>query len=92
MSENQWFPQTEIITGLTVDYKRDCKAVVGAYIEASINANITNNNTERQQSCVYLGPSGNHHGFIKCFVIDTGAVVVRWIFDIFPYPDALLKK
>ena len=76
MSEKQWFSPRKIITGLTVDYKQDCKAVVGAYIEVSIDAKITNDNVERRQSYVYLGPSGNHQGSIKCFVIETGAVVV----------------
>ena len=56
MSEKQWFSPMEIIIRLTVDYKCDCEAVVGVYVEASIDANITNKNVERQQSCVYLGP------------------------------------
>ena len=47
MSEKQWFSPREIVTGLTVDYKRDCKAVVGAYVEASIDADVTNENVER---------------------------------------------
>ena len=34
MSKKQWFSPQEIITGLTIDYKRDCKAVVDAYVEA----------------------------------------------------------
>ena len=89
MSEKQWFFPCKIITELTVDYKRDCKAVVGAYMEASIDAEITNDNVERQQSCIYLGPSGNRQGSIKCFVIETGAVVVWRVFDVLPYPDAI---
>ena len=92
MSEKQWFSPREIITELTLDYKRDCKAVVGAYIKASIDVNITNKNAERRQSCVYLGPSGSRQGYIKCFVIDTGAVVVRRISEFLSYPDALLEK
>ena len=38
MSVKQWFSPREIVTGLTVDYKRDCKALVGEYVEASIDA------------------------------------------------------
>ena len=41
MSEKQWFSPREIVTRLTIDYKHDYKAVVGTYIEASIDANIT---------------------------------------------------
>ena len=48
MSEKQWFSPPEIIKGLTIDYKRDCKAVVGAYVEASTDVEITNDNAERQ--------------------------------------------
>ena len=47
MSEKQLLSPREIITGLTVDYRRDCKAVFGAYIEAIIDADITNDNVER---------------------------------------------
>ena len=78
--------------GLTVDYKRDCKALVGEYMEASIDVEFTNKNVERRQSCIYLGPSGNRQGSIKCFVIDTGVVMAGHIFDVLPYPKAILKK
>ena len=76
MSEKQWFSTRKMITGFTVDHKRDCKAVVGAYVKASIDAEITNDNVECRQSCIHLGPSRNRQGPIKCFVIGTGAVVV----------------
>ena len=48
MSEKQWFSPQEISTGLTIHYKRDCKAVVGACVEASTDAEITNDNSERR--------------------------------------------
>ena len=89
MSKKQWFYPREIITGLAVNYKRDCKAVVGAYIEASIDDKITNDNVERWQSCIYLGPSENRQQSVKYFVIETGAVDVRRVFDGLPYPDAI---
>ena len=92
MSENKWFSPREIVTGLTVEYKRNCEAAAGAYVEASIDVDTTNDNVERRQSCVYLGRIRNHQGSIKCFITDTSAVVVRWIFEVLPYPDALLKK
>ena len=70
------------ITGLTIYYKRDCKVVVGAYVEASTDAGITNDNVERRQHCIYLGPEGNGQGSMKCFVIETDAVVVRRVFEV----------
>ena len=84
MSEKQWFPLREIVTRLTIDYKQDCKAVVGAYMEASIDPDITNKKLEHRENCIYLGPSGNIQGSIECFIIDTEAVVVRKIFNILP--------
>ena len=33
-------------------YKQECKAVVAAYVEASIDAKVTNKNEERRQSCI----------------------------------------
>ena len=48
MTEKQWFSPREIVTGLTIDYKRNCKAIVGAYVEASIDAEVTNKNVERR--------------------------------------------
>ena len=48
LSKKQWVSPQELITELTVDYERDCKAVVGTNTEASINANITNDNMERR--------------------------------------------
>ena len=59
MSKKQWFSPREISTGLIVDYKWDCKAVVGAYVEPSIDDEITNDNLKRQQSRIYLGLSEN---------------------------------
>ena len=78
--------------GMSIDYKRNYKAVVGTYTEAGIDDGITNDNVERQQSCIYLRPPGNYQGSVKCFVIDAGTVVSRKMFDASPYPDALLKK
>ena len=49
----------ELVTGKTVHYKRDCRACIGGYVEASTGAIFTNDNTPRTHSCIALGPSGN---------------------------------
>ena len=92
MLEKQWFSPREIVTGLTADYKRDCKAVVAAYIEANIGAEITNKNVERRQSCIYLGPSGNCQGSINCFAIDIRAVIARHILMFYHSAKQFEKK
>ena len=50
---------------------------VGAYIEASTDAIITNVNNDRTHACIALGPPGNIQGSINCFDINTGRVLVR---------------
>ena len=65
------------MTGLTVDFTKHYTVDVGAYVEASTDAIITNGNNERTHACIALGPSGNRQGSINCFDIDTGRVAVR---------------
>ena len=58
--------------GLTVNFTKHYTVDVGAYVEASTSAIITNGNNDRTQACISLGPSGNRKGPIKCFDLDTG--------------------
>ena len=52
----QGIPPQEIITGRTVNYKRDCRSCIGGYVEASTDTILTNDNTPRTHSCITLGP------------------------------------
>ena len=65
------------MTGLKTDYARDCKVNPGSYVEASVDAMVTNDNSERTTSCVALGPAGNQQGSVKCFSIETGRILYR---------------
>ena len=49
----------EIVTVRGVDYSKDCRADLGAYIQASTYKVVTNNNNPRTHGCIALGPSGN---------------------------------
>ena len=71
------FSPRELITGLTVNFKDHCKFDVGGYVEASNDAVITKNNSDRTHACIFLGPSGNRQGSLNCFDLETGKVVVR---------------
>ena len=66
----------EIVTGRTVNYKRDCRACMGGYAEASTDVIVMNDNTPHTHSCITLGPSGNRQGSVKCFALETGRIVV----------------
>ena len=82
----------ELVTGLTVNFTKHCTVDVGAYIEASTNAVITNGNNGRIHACIALGPSGNRQGYIKCFDLDKGRVLVRSTVKHMIWPERLLRK
>ena len=63
---NEFLPNTELMRGLTprelasgrkVACDKDCCADIGTYIEATVDADITNGQEERIHSCILLGPS-----------------------------------
>ena len=62
-------PRT-LITGRKFDFGTRSKVLFGAYVEASTNANITNDMKSRTHPCVGIGPSGNMQGLLKCFDIN----------------------
>ena len=64
------------MTGLTVNFNKHCTVDVGAYVESSTNAIITNGNNDMTHACIALEPSRNRQGYINCFDLDTGRVVV----------------
>ena len=74
------FSPRELVTGRIINYLRDCRATVGAYIEASRDAMVTNVQDNRTHPCIVLGASGNRQGSIKCFDLETGKVVVHRTF------------
>ena len=82
------------MTGLKTDYARDCKVDPGSYVEASVDAIVTNDNSERTTSCVALGPAGNRQGSIKCFSIETGRILYRRTVTAVPWPEdgKLIRK
>ena len=74
-SRNFRFSSRDKVTGLSMDYGRDCKVNIGSYVEACVDAIVTNNNTKRTRSCAALGPIGNRQGPIKCFDIESGKIL-----------------
>ena len=85
------FSPREIVTGCKIAMKKDRKAVFGAYVEASTDADITNTMADRTHSFLALGPSGNLQGSVKCYDLLTGKVVVRRTIKVLPMPERLLR-
>ena len=75
-----------------VNYKRDCRACIGGYAESSTDAIVTNDNMPCTHSYIALGPSGNHQGYVKCFDLETGKVVVRRPINQISWPEIIIKK
>ena len=86
------FSPRELITGLTVNFKDHCKFDVRGYVEASTDAVIMNDKSDRTHACIFVGPSGNRQGSLNCFDLETGKVVVRRSSKQLFWPDRLLKK
>ena len=82
----------ELVTRLTVNFSKHCTVDVGAYVESSTNAIITNGNNDRTHACIALGPSGNRQGYINCFELDKGRVVVFRIVKQMIWLERLLRK
>jgi hypothetical protein len=56
---SQLLSPREIVTQRKIDFRKDCKALFGSYVEASTDAIVTNDMKSRTHSCIALGPSGN---------------------------------
>ena len=75
-SISEKYSPREIVTGQKLDMKKDCRALFGAYVEASKDAVTTNTMDKRTHSCITLGPSRNLQGSVKCFDLLTGKLII----------------
>ena len=82
----------ELVTVLTVNFTNHCTVDVGEYIEASTDVIITNGNNDRTHAYIALGPSRNRQGYINCFDLDTGKVVVRSTVKHIIFLESLIRK
>ena len=81
----------ELVTGRGVDYNKYCRADFGAYVQATTNKIVTNNNTPRTHDCIALGPPWNYQGSLKCFDPETGKCVLRRIIAQLPWPEIMIQ-
>ena len=70
------FAPHEIVTGRSLNLNH-LQAAFVEYIEASIDAEVTNDMKGRTHACIYLGPSGNWQVSQVCFDLETVKVVFR---------------
>ena len=60
------FAPCDIVTGRRLNFKH-LQAAFGEYIEASVDAEVTDEMKGRTHSCISIGPSGNFQGSQVCF-------------------------
>ena len=84
------FSLRDIVAGKCLNINH-LKSPFGKYIEASVDADVTNNMTGRTHPCISLGPSGNWKDSQICFDLETGKVVLRPTIARFPMPDRVIK-
>ena len=71
----QFLPH-EIVTGWHL-YLNHLKAQFGEYIEASIDADVTNDTKGKTHPYISLGPIGNWKGYQMRFDLEPGKMVLR---------------
>ena len=84
------FAPRELFTGQRLNLNH-LKAPFGGYIEASMDADVTNNIKGRTHPCISLGPSGNWQGLQIFFDLETAIVLFRLNITIFPMLERVIK-
>ena len=82
----------KLVTGRTVNYKRECWACIGGHLEGSTDAMVNNDNQTKNHSCIALETSGKRQGSVKCFDLETGKVVVSRNINHILWPGRIIKK
>ena len=85
------FSPREIVLQRQLDCLKHAKADFGAYVEASVDAERTNDMSGRTHPCINLGPTGNIQGSHWCFDLDTAKVVARRILKELPMPESVVR-
>ena len=84
------FVTREIVTGKRLNINH-LKYPFGEYLEASMDADVTNYMKGRTHPCLSLGPSGNLQGSQIFFDLEIGKVLLRRTITRLPMPERVIK-
>ena len=84
------FAPRKIVTGRRLNLNH-LQAKFGEYIEASVDAEVTNDTKGLSHACISLGPSGNWQGSQVCFDPETGKVDFRRTITRLPMPTSIIQ-
>ena len=71
------FLPRELLTGLTLIILKHCCFGVEDFVEANTDVTITNINSDKTHSCIYLVTPENRQYFHNCSSLDMGRVFVQ---------------
>ena len=60
-------------------------------MEASVDAEVTNDMKGRTHACISIGPSGNWQGSQVCFDLETGKVILTQKITRLPMPTSIIQ-
>ena len=69
-----------------------CHALFGGYVEASRDADVTNDMEQRTDACIALGSADNRQGSVLCFKLSNAKVVTGRTIKRLPMPDLVVKR
>ena len=81
-----------IETGRTLDYKKNYKVELGAYVECHKDNDLSNTITERNHGGIYMGPTTNMQGSYTVFYLRTNLWVTRKQFYALPMPGREIQR
>ena len=82
----------EMITGMKMNFKKQCRLDFGKYDEVHNEPTPTNSMKSRTRLCVDLGPTGNLQGTYKFMDINTGMKLKKRSWACIPMPDSVIGK
>ena len=84
-------PQT-IMTGETLDYKKQLALQVGQYVQVHEEELPRNSQKPRTRGAITLGPMGNVQGGFKFMALNTGKPISRYSWTSLPMPDTVIAR
>jgi hypothetical protein len=88
---SQTYSPRTIMTGITLDYKKHCRLLFGAYVETHGDNKPSNTLKERTRAAICLGPTANFQGSYKFLCLRTGRRIARKQFQELPMPASIIE-
>ena len=81
-----------IITGITFDYNKHCRASFGSYVQTHEEPATTSTMQARTLGAICLGPTGNSQGSYKFMNLRTGRRITRRKWTNLPMPQEVIDR